>query len=289
MRPSFELTADNWPMWSGSANGSTASRSPSSWRRRARSCCRHTRSCPGSTPRSTSVGRAVTVRRVIRRCATPSVAVPTASARATRPAPPARRVRRRGRHSSGHGRLPRGRAPFYLLDRVAEIVDASLAQVVDHDDGEPRIGMLETIRSFAAELLEASNDRVEVRDRHAGHFAAEVATASQRLRGADHMRARMTLAIESDNIEAALEWLLAAGPSDDDERRALAWKTIRRVGPYWIVRSARPVRCVVPARGRQRWGRRGRRPRGVHRGLSNALRFHGSATRCWFTRCARRR
>ena len=166
-------------------------------------------------------------------------------------------------------------SPFDPLDLVAEIVDASLAQVIDRDDGEPRIVMLETIRSFAAELLEASIDRVEVRDRHAEHFAAEVATAVERLRGDDHMRARTTLAIESDNIEAALEWLLAAQPGDGGERRALAWKTIRRVGPYWT--TGRLDQSVA-------WFRRAvDSGAGVEdadlavciAGLSNALRFHG--------------
>ena len=167
-------------------------------------------------------------------------------------------------------------SPFDPLDVVAEIVDASLAEVIDSADGEPRIVMLETIRSFAAELLELSGDRVDVRDRHARHFVAEVATASERLRGAGHIRARTTLSIESDNIEAALEWLLVAGPSDDVERRALAWKTIRRVGPHWTS-SGRLDQSVA-------WFRRAvESGEGVEdtdlavciAGLSNALRFHG--------------
>ena len=40
------------------------------------------------------------------------------------------------------------------LQQAAELLDVSLITVTEGADGEPRVGMLETIREFALERLE---------------------------------------------------------------------------------------------------------------------------------------
>ena len=42
----------------------------------------------------------------------------------------------------------------------------------EQPDGEPRFTMLETIRAYALERLEASGEAEEIRRRHAEHFLA---------------------------------------------------------------------------------------------------------------------
>ncbi len=54
---------------------------------------------------------------------------------------------------------------------VADMVDASLATVTEGPDGEPRIGMLETIRLFALGELERTGELDDRRGLHAHHYA----------------------------------------------------------------------------------------------------------------------
>ena len=53
------------------------------------------------------------------------------------------------------GREP-GRTQPDALQQVAALLDVSLITVTEGADGEPRAGMLETIREYALELLEQS-------------------------------------------------------------------------------------------------------------------------------------
>ena len=57
-----------------------------------------------------------------------------------------------------------------LLDVLFELVDASLVQVADSDDGEPRFSLLETIRAFAVDRLDARGARLDREMRHAQFF-----------------------------------------------------------------------------------------------------------------------
>ena len=58
------------------------------------------------------------------------------------------------------------------LELVAELRDVSLITVTEDADGEPRLGMLETIREYALERLEQDDDPVGVRRRRAEYYAA---------------------------------------------------------------------------------------------------------------------
>jgi len=58
------------------------------------------------------------------------------------------------------------------LEQVAELADVSLITVTEGIDGEPRIGMLETIRDYALERLGQDDDLDRTRRRHAAHYAA---------------------------------------------------------------------------------------------------------------------
>ena len=55
---------------------------------------------------------------------------------------------------------------------LASLVDKSLLRQEEGTEGEPRFRMLETIREFGLEQLEASGEAEAVRQRHAAYFSA---------------------------------------------------------------------------------------------------------------------
>ena len=102
------------------------------------------------------------------------------------------------------------------LDLIAALVEASLLRSETGPDGTTRYRMLETIREFADERLEASGEAVAVRKRHAAYFVdfAERYELAELLPDGDRVLA--LLEAEHANLRAALAWL-----DDTDERGAL--------------------------------------------------------------------
>ncbi|MGH2561470.1 MAG: tetratricopeptide repeat protein [Thermomicrobiales bacterium] len=102
--------------------------------------------------------------------------------------------------------------PPDVLDGLASLVDKSLVRRESAIDQEPRFGMLETVRAFALEQLEASSDEGAVRYRHADWCARFVAGAGPGDGSLLHdQRWLQTVESELDNVRAALAWLERAG------------------------------------------------------------------------------
>ena len=83
-------------------------------------------------------------------------------------------------------------------------------------DDEPRYQMLETVREFGLERLEAAGEEDEVRERHARHF---LTLAERRVRGMQlfmDLESITRVAPEQDNVRLALAWF-----DDHDEIDAL--------------------------------------------------------------------
>ena len=91
-----------------------------------------------------------------------------------------------------------------LLDGVAALVDHSLVRRVDQDDNV-RFGMLETIREFGLEQLEAAGEKDVTGSRHAEWYAALAAAAEPHLTSGPEWQDR--LEGEHANIRAAIRWL----------------------------------------------------------------------------------
>ncbi len=104
-----------------------------------------------------------------------------------------------------HDLLPASGEP---LDLIADLLDASLLSIVDTPDGEPRIRLLETIRSYAGEQLEAHGERSAVQDSHADHYLAVARHLWEQERGPQYLLARTQVDLELDNLRAALSWRL---------------------------------------------------------------------------------
>ena len=125
------------------------------------------------------------------------------------------------------------------LDLAAGLLDVSLITVTDGADGEPRVGMLETIREYALERLEQAGDLDDTRRRHAEYYAGVAERADEQLRGSGpaHLVALDRLEAEHDNLRAALTWSLqtpAAGPAPADrERAAIGLRLAQALALFW--------------------------------------------------------
>ena len=100
-----------------------------------------------------------------------------------------------------------------LLDGMSSMVDKSLLQQFEQANGEPRFLMLETIREYAREKLEASGEDAATKRAHAAYclVLAEEAAAES---GAEGAEVRERIALEHDNFRAALDWLTETGDAD---------------------------------------------------------------------------
>ncbi|HEX4690439.1 MAG TPA: BTAD domain-containing putative transcriptional regulator [Solirubrobacteraceae bacterium] len=103
------------------------------------------------------------------------------------------------------------------LDALAALADRSLLQVVP-GAVPPRYRMLETIREYGMEKLEAAGELAAVRDAHARWFAALAERADPELRGAGQVRWFRRLEAERDDVIAALRWLGDSGDASATHR-----------------------------------------------------------------------
>ncbi len=120
-----------------------------------------------------------------------------------------------------------------VLTGVSSLLDGSLLQPVAGPAGEPRFGMLETIREYALERLEESGKAEEIRHAHASHYLAFAAAADDGLLRPEpaHGEWRDRLAVERDNLRAALGWLADQGEAERSQRLA------GTLGHFWFLFS----------------------------------------------------
>jgi predicted ATPase len=101
-----------------------------------------------------------------------------------------------------------------LLDGMASMVDKSLARQVEQAKGESRFVMLETIREYAREKLEASGEEALTRRAHAAYCLVLAEEVSTEHGGAEVAEWLERLELEHDNFRAALEWLTETGDAE---------------------------------------------------------------------------
>jgi predicted ATPase/DNA-binding CsgD family transcriptional regulator len=126
--------------------------------------------------------------------------------------------------------------PGASVETLTALVERSLLSLdwraISGQDEDPRYRMLETIREFAAERLAAERRRASGRRRrHARHFLALAEAAEPNLTGDAQDEWLARLAIEVDNLRAALG--AASEFSDPDVLARLAVA----LTPYWLERS----------------------------------------------------
>ena len=112
------------------------------------------------------------------------------------------------------------------LDVLQSLVEKSLVRF-----SSGRYWMLETVREFAREQLEASTEAAEVRRRHSLWLLRLAGEAEAGLRGPDAEAWLDRLDREEENLRACLAWLEAVGPVESQ------LDLIRGIWPRWDLRG----------------------------------------------------
>ncbi|HMN29983.1 MAG TPA: hypothetical protein PKE45_17655, partial [Caldilineaceae bacterium] len=124
-----------------------------------------------------------------------------------------------------------GMLAFDVLEGIESLVNKSLVNQREQPDGEPRFTLLETIREFGLELLQANHELAAVQRAHAEYYTASTLALLADTLGPRRAAIFDQLEEEHDNIRATLNWAVMAQ----------AWPlAIRLVGPLrdlWYYRG----------------------------------------------------
>jgi predicted ATPase len=110
-----------------------------------------------------------------------------------------------------------GVEPWDVLDALTSLVARSMLNADRSLEGPTRYQMLESLRHYARERLDAAGAADEARRCHARHYAAAVVEISSGLRGPDEVSWRRRLDADLDNFRAAVNWALDSAPEADGE------------------------------------------------------------------------
>jgi len=116
------------------------------------------------------------------------------------------------------------------------LAEKSLVEVVDK-----RYRMLQTIRAFCAEQLEAAGEGAATRDAHAAYYLDLVRAADARLRTAEQLGWLARLDEESDDLGAAVRWTTESGQVEHGLR------LVAHSACYWWLRGHRAASAQVAA------------------------------------------
>ncbi len=121
------------------------------------------------------------------------------------------------------------------LDVVADLVDASLVTVTETTDGEPRIGMLETVRVYALDELTTTGELEPARQRHALHYLAVAERLSPGLHADRFLDARAQFETDHDNFREALGWALQrdGAPNDTAHEPHVGLRLCMALNYFW--------------------------------------------------------
>jgi non-specific serine/threonine protein kinase len=108
-----------------------------------------------------------------------------------------------------------------LLDKSLIVRDCSQL-------GEPRFSMLQTVRAYAQQRLEASGELDSQLGRHAAYFLRFAQLVGQRFLGAADRALVQAVAADHANLQSALRWCIAAPDTTTGLRLGAA------LWPYWF-------------------------------------------------------
>jgi predicted ATPase/serine/threonine protein kinase len=114
-----------------------------------------------------------------------------------------------------------------VLEAVESLLDQSLVTRVGVFDGEPRFGMLETVREHALERMREEEDVDALAKAHAAYFVVLAEEAGQAFASEDSRRWRGVVGRERGNLDAALAWARSADEGEWGLRMATS------LFPFW--------------------------------------------------------
>jgi predicted ATPase/serine/threonine protein kinase/DNA-binding CsgD family transcriptional regulator len=122
-----------------------------------------------------------------------------------------------------------------VFEGVASLLDQSLLQQTEQEGEEPRLVMLETIREYGLEVLEASGERETTQRAHAAYYLALAEEAEPELAGPRQAMWLERLEREHDNLRAAMQWLF--GQEGTEQGREMALRLGGALLRFWEVRG----------------------------------------------------
>ncbi|NJD29745.1 MAG: adenylate/guanylate cyclase domain-containing protein [Chloroflexi bacterium] len=132
-----------------------------------------------------------------------------------------------------------------IVDGLISLADQSLIRSAEAD-GEPRFSMLDTIRQYAAEMLDARGETRRLRDAHARWYLAVAERLGPELAGAEQGSLLDRIEADHDNFRAVLDHATAIGDGDTAIRMAYAiWRFWQKRGHLYEAR--RRVDAIVRA------------------------------------------
>ncbi len=150
---------------------------------------------------------------------------------------------------------------YRVLALLTRLHDKSLLVVDQQGQAPARYRMLETVRQYAQERLDAAGDGAAARDRHLQYFVALAQQALTGLQGPRQGAWMASLAAEQDNLLAAHAWCLSGADDPEPALRLIAclWR-------YWVTSGqlerghalaeaalSGDDQCDAPWRGRAYW------------------------------------
>ena len=122
-------------------------------------------------------------------------------------------------------------------DGLVSLADQSLVRRRADEAGDVRFAMLETVREYAIEQLDARGEADDRRRGHAEHFLALAEEAEPQLQGAEAAAWLARLDAEHDNVRAALTWAGEAGAAELELRMVAAleyfWRLRGHLSEGW--------------------------------------------------------
>jgi predicted ATPase len=116
-----------------------------------------------------------------------------------------------------------------VLDGLGRLVDQSLVQ--QREEEEARFVLLQVVREYALEQLEASGDGEALRRAHVSYYLRLAEETVPRLAEEDQPAWLERLEREHDNLRAALGWALEQGAAETFGRLCAA------LAPFWETRG----------------------------------------------------
>jgi predicted ATPase/DNA-binding NarL/FixJ family response regulator len=119
-------------------------------------------------------------------------------------------------------------APVPMFTVVASLVENSLVLQEPGADDEPRLRLLETVREFGLEQLEAAGDAEAICERHAAWYLGLAEAAGVEMWGQNQSWWLGRLNADVPNLRAAVTWLLEHGNA------AAVLRLLGASGEFWI-------------------------------------------------------
>ena len=119
------------------------------------------------------------------------------------------------------------------LDSVTSLLDKHLLSRAAQATPGARFQMLETIREYGLEALEARGELEAARLAHAQYYLGQAEEADAFTFTREQQRWLERLKQEHDNLRAVMQWAVEPG-EEDGQRREIAWRLAGALQRFWI-------------------------------------------------------